>query len=139
MAILAPYNNVEKCIIDGKEFKEGERFYPENTCLRCICQKGFKGKLEKPFCERKACDIQLEKSIQNFYQGCAPLYGPKANVLCCPFGWICRKLWILFKTFYLKQVSADGSEKIQGESNTRISGGILGMLTFGWEVIILLF
>ncbi|XP_044252707.1 uncharacterized protein LOC123003782 isoform X1 [Tribolium madens] len=97
-----PYNNVAKCIIDGKEYKEGERFYPEKTCLRCICQKGFKGKLEEPFCKRKTCDVQLEKSVQDFYQACAPLYGPKGEVLCCPFGWICP----------------DGSENIQGRNKT---------------------
>ncbi|RZC39356.1 uncharacterized protein BDFB_013967 [Asbolus verrucosus] len=87
--VCPPFDNVEKCVVDGTEYKEGEHFFPNNTCLICICQKGFNGKLEEPFCRRWNCGVQLKRSGENLKKFCAPWYDNSRDVLCCPYKWIC--------------------------------------------------
>ncbi|XP_044253081.1 uncharacterized protein LOC123004034 isoform X2 [Tribolium madens] len=93
-------DEIAKCVIDGEEYLEGQYFYPRNSCLKCICQEGFKGKLEEPFCKRITCGEQLKHAI--FLQKiCAPVYYKrKDEPFCCPNYWIC----------------ANGSEVIRGET-----------------------
>ncbi|KAL1498041.1 hypothetical protein ABEB36_008901 [Hypothenemus hampei] len=96
-----PYENSTVCIYDGKVYKEGENFLPKNSCWRCICQAGFRGKLEKPFCRRRSCGAQI-KNQEKLQEKCAPLYYKRKyrdnDPLCCPTNWIC----------------SDGKEKIMG-------------------------
>lgn len=89
--LSAPFDANAKCIVEGKEYKEGEEFYPLNTCLKCICGKGFQGKLEKPFCQRRMCGQQVQSRGLKIQNSCAAFYHLKnENVLCCPDDWICR-------------------------------------------------
>ncbi|KAJ8936562.1 hypothetical protein NQ318_017028 [Aromia moschata] len=81
---------VETCDFDGKIFHEGELYFPENTCTKCACQKGYNGTMEEPFCKRNLCSLQILHSdkLEKF---CAPLYFHRDNgeALCCPNEWVC--------------------------------------------------
>lgn len=88
--ILASVNDTTTCLIDRITYKAGERLYPKKSCYACICQKGFNGKFEEPYCKRSGCDSQLkfQSEIQNF---CAPLYLKRdGEKKCCPTTWTCR-------------------------------------------------
>jgi hypothetical protein len=79
-------------VVDGTEYQEGEKFSFENSCLDCVCQKGFKGKFEEPFCRRRKCGGQLRDG-ENIQKHCAPFYEVdlESPVVCCPDSWICCK------------------------------------------------
>ncbi|KAJ8963530.1 hypothetical protein NQ314_005563, partial [Rhamnusium bicolor] len=51
-SICPSKQKVEECEFDGKTHKEGELFFPQDTCMKCACQAGFQGKIEEPFCRR---------------------------------------------------------------------------------------
>ncbi|KYB29504.1 hypothetical protein TcasGA2_TC031013 [Tribolium castaneum] len=102
--ICPPFDEETKCIVDGREYKEGDQFYPKNTCFNCVCQKGFNGKFEEPFCRRTWCGEQLGSAGIHSQDSCVPYYRVNTStnsdkVLCCPNGWICP----------------DGSEIITGD------------------------
>ncbi|XP_018579094.1 uncharacterized protein LOC108917121 [Anoplophora glabripennis] len=80
-------NPLAECHVDGKVYKEGEKFYPKDTCLKCVCGKGWNGRFEHPFCKRSLCSIQFD-GIGQVHSNCAPLYLNK-EVLCCPITWVC--------------------------------------------------
>ncbi|XP_068903578.1 uncharacterized protein [Tenebrio molitor] len=88
--ICPPFDQIEKCVVDGEEYREGEMFYVEKSCLNCVCRKGFKGKFEEPFCTRRKCGQQL-RYADKIERHCAPFYGVDSDndVVCCPEGWIC--------------------------------------------------
>ncbi|XP_019770116.1 kielin/chordin-like protein [Dendroctonus ponderosae] len=100
-----PYENSTTCVYDGKVYKEGENFLPKNSCWRCVCQAGFRGKLEKPFCRRRSCGVQV-KHQEKLQERCAPLYYKRiyreSDPLCCPVNWIC----------------SEGNEKISGQAQS---------------------
>ncbi|XP_023023576.2 cysteine-rich motor neuron 1 protein isoform X1 [Leptinotarsa decemlineata] len=87
-----PTEPVQKCTYDNVEYKEGERFFPNKSCSMCICQKGFKGIIEEPFCIPRQCEgqIRFQKEIKNF---CAPVYRRiddlQNDILCCPNEYLC--------------------------------------------------
>ncbi|RZC27671.1 hypothetical protein BDFB_013128 [Asbolus verrucosus] len=92
--VCPPFENVATCDFNGQKYHEGKRFYPTNSCHKCICQKGFTGKIETPFCARLTCGVQLKwSSATKPKEYCAPFYGnvSKNDALCCPEDWICRK------------------------------------------------
>ncbi|XP_060523294.1 uncharacterized protein LOC132700156 isoform X2 [Cylas formicarius] len=99
--MCSPYDNSTTCVYEGRLYKEGESFLPRGTCWRCVCQAGFRGKLEKPFCRRRTCNVQI-KSQDKLQERCAPVYYKSKyrndDPLCCPATWIC----------------SDGDEKIIG-------------------------
>jgi hypothetical protein len=99
--ICPPFDDLEKCVVEGKEYMEGQAFLPKNSCMKCVCQKGFPDKIEEPFCKPMPCGQQLKnwKHIQN---RCAPLYEKNLDALCCPIGWVCP----------------DGTEVIGGDSRS---------------------
>ncbi|XP_008193351.1 uncharacterized protein LOC103313009 isoform X2 [Tribolium castaneum] len=108
--VCPPFDDDAKCVVDGEEYKEGQEFFPKNTCLQCVCQKGFNGKFEAPFCRRRWCGVQLRSSGVHSQNSCAPFYSLDSNtqqdqVLCCPNGWLCP----------------DGSEVITGEEKSEHS------------------
>ncbi|KAF2888502.1 hypothetical protein ILUMI_17671, partial [Ignelater luminosus] len=83
--VCEPFN--ASCKVDGKTYHEGEQFSPSNIkCTKCVCQTGFKGKYEAPFCMKISCmqEVDRQKEIMSF---CAPSYISINN--CCPFNWIC--------------------------------------------------
>lgn len=82
------------CEYNGEKYDEGLRFYPKDSCSMCVCQEGFKAKIEAPFCTRSKCNVQLKDS-ESIQKRCAPVYnlysnsGTSKDVLCCPNEWIC--------------------------------------------------
>lgn len=82
------------CLVEDQTVREGERFYPRNTCVRCVCPQNFTGKLEEPYCQRISCNVQIRDS-ENLEKSCAPFYFKSSDetdaTLCCPSDWICRK------------------------------------------------
>lgn len=84
----APFDNVAKCIVGDKIYYEGQRFQPENTCKRCLCEKGFEGKFEEPFCKDINCNM-IDSSFDKLKNMCAPIYTLRDN--CCPDRWQCSK------------------------------------------------
>ncbi|XP_072377288.1 von Willebrand factor C and EGF domain-containing protein-like [Diabrotica undecimpunctata] len=74
------------CLVDGKTYREGEIFFPKDSCHRCVCKKGFNGKIEAPFCKRQACLAQYQ-FIDQLNQYCAPIYNEGSD--CCAYEWLC--------------------------------------------------
>jgi len=74
------------CLVDGKTYKEGERFQAKDECSECICTSEFNGKFEGPHCKRKACDAEIHY-VDKIEQQCAPVYF--YELLCCPSTFIC--------------------------------------------------
>jgi hypothetical protein len=101
--ICYPLDGIEKCVVYDKEYQEGQRFSIENSCLDCVCQKGFKGKFEEPFCRRRKCGNQLRHG-EKIQSHCAPFYDVDSgsSVICCPDSWIC----------------SDGSESGKGKAKS---------------------
>lgn len=79
------------CLVDGKVYVEGQKFYPESEpCKECKCKEGFEGKFEEPFCKDVTCDIELHYASK-LHGNCVPVYfGRRA---CCPFDWKCRECY----------------------------------------------
>lgn len=79
--------------MDGKTYKEGQRFYPKDSCSICICKRGFSGKIEAPYCRKLECGSKF-KYLDNFAQKLSPFYDDP-NFKCCPSSWYTRKsfLW----------------------------------------------
>lgn len=88
--------DVYKCEVDGKTFYEGQRFDPPGEqCKTCICQEGFDGKYEAPFCEPVTCTSELLQPV-DFRKFCAPVYYGSGS--CCPIQWQCSKDKVLHVT-----------------------------------------
>ncbi|CAH1155869.1 unnamed protein product, partial [Phaedon cochleariae] len=80
---------IGECVVDNEKYLEGQKFYPDNTCLKCVCPKEFNGKLEAPHCKRTRCSSQIRHS-QDIANNCAPYYDTtKDGVICCPDAWVC--------------------------------------------------
>lgn len=89
--ILCPQNTTAettKCEWKGKTYLEGEKFYPEEEapCKTCICQKGFDGTLNGPWCKEVTCGLELHYT-NYITKGCAPVFYGKSK--CCPIEWRC--------------------------------------------------
>ncbi|KAJ3656141.1 hypothetical protein Zmor_015239 [Zophobas morio] len=101
-SVCPPFDDTDTCVVEGNEYKVGQKFWPSHTCLECVCQKGFiKGKFEAPFCQSRLCGEQLDRHGPSIQASCAPLYGKHESrgIVCCPKDWICP----------------DGNETINGE------------------------
>ncbi|XP_072378172.1 uncharacterized protein [Diabrotica undecimpunctata] len=86
--MCARKDNPAECKVNGATVMEGEEFYPQNTCLSCVCGKGFAGKYTPEFCQRRSCLVQVHNSDE-IKNNCAPLYD-NDKPLCCPDSWICQ-------------------------------------------------
>ncbi|XP_017777689.1 PREDICTED: protein NEL-like [Nicrophorus vespilloides] len=88
--ICEPFDGLAVCEVDGSEYYEGQRFNPSGTCMNCVCQKGFNGKYEAPFCTRKKCGFEI-RHAEAVEQNCAPVYfvSEGEEALCCPQNFIC--------------------------------------------------
>lgn len=88
-SICPPFTNITTCLVGGKIYYEGQLFYNHDATKKCLCQKGFKGLFEDPFCidVRPQCapEILYSKDIENH---CAPVFFLNED---CPFEFICRK------------------------------------------------
>ncbi|KAJ8954929.1 hypothetical protein NQ317_018669 [Molorchus minor] len=64
---------IEECDVEGKKYKEGEKFFPKNTCMKCICPKNFNGKFDLPYCKRMSCGVQINHA-EELHNRCAPVH-----------------------------------------------------------------
>jgi len=87
--ICPPFDNITKCEVDGTTYMEGQKFWPKGMCMDCVCDKGFDGKFEAPFCKRTMCNAEI-RHADDIKKNCAPVYFVKADdALCCPSAYIC--------------------------------------------------
>jgi len=83
--ICPPFNVT--CQVGDKTYREGDKFdSPDDKCTECVCQQGFEGKFEAPFCKKRGC-IEEVYWQQEVYHFCAPTYISLDD--CCPFNWVC--------------------------------------------------
>ncbi|CAG9828911.1 unnamed protein product [Diabrotica balteata] len=88
--MCARKDNPAECKVNGATVMEGEEFYPQNTCLSCVCGKGFTGKYTSEFCQRRSCLEQVHNS-DKIKENCAPFYlYDNDKPLCCPHSWVCQ-------------------------------------------------
>lgn len=82
--------DVEKpfqCEYGGKTYVEGQYIYSDDAhCKSCICQQGFNGTLDGPWCRELSCDVDLHNG-RRIRAGCAPIY--YGSEVCCPVDWRC--------------------------------------------------
>jgi len=82
--VCPPYKAT--CEVNGKKYHEGDQFdAPDVKCTKCVCQEGFEGKFEAPFCKKRTC-IDEARRQKEVYSFCAPSYHLGD---CCPVYWIC--------------------------------------------------
>lgn len=77
------------CELDGKTYRVGERFNPDNSCYECRCVHDFNNATsyaDNPNCMKINCGMELE--MNNLRNGCVPVYFRTAN--CCPIEYKCR-------------------------------------------------
>ncbi|CAH0564349.1 unnamed protein product [Brassicogethes aeneus] len=86
--VCLPMNENIKCEVGGKTYVEGERFVPEDSCLKCVCSEGYEGKNTEKFCSKQKCVDQIQNP-EEVANNCAPVYFEKER--CCPYGWVCPK------------------------------------------------
>lgn len=82
---------LSKCVLDGREYYEGEKMYPEEeSCYSCRCAKDFDNStiVGNAHCEEVDCGIQL-RYMSNLQKECVPVY--YGSNRCCPISWRCRK------------------------------------------------
>lgn len=133
------------CHYDGKEYHDGQKFYPENVEATCICAKGFNNAtvVGNKDCEMVDCNIRIHYS-DYLHQGCAPVYYGKATG--CPIEWICRKHTNIFISntklntdliFHLTTASendvlmaSDSAEKPKPKTDLTSSACTFGKLDF---------
>ncbi|XP_031355343.1 uncharacterized protein LOC116179670 isoform X2 [Photinus pyralis] len=84
---LSPRKDTHVCRVDGYAYKEGQKFFPSDSCKVCVCHKDFKGKYVEPFCKFLSCEIRDQFSYQ-LSRNCAPVY-KNERALCCPYTWLC--------------------------------------------------
>lgn len=85
--ICPPFDEVPRCEVDGKMYMKGQKFYPNNTNLHCICTEEFNGKFESAYCRKIACGLSM-KNRDEINKRCAPFYSD-TNKRQCPTSWIC--------------------------------------------------
>ncbi|XP_045473107.1 uncharacterized protein LOC123679720 [Harmonia axyridis] len=76
-------DDIAKCEVEGKTYKEGEKFYLEKSCEVCVCDKGFKK--GSPFCRPRKCNLEINR-LYELADHDAPVY--LKDDICCPTTWI---------------------------------------------------
>ncbi|XP_063244046.1 kielin/chordin-like protein [Bacillus rossius redtenbacheri] len=73
------------CEHKGKILMQGQKYYPdEEPCKVCVCQEGYDGTLNEPWCKRIYCGIELRHD-EDIRSGCIPVYYGG----CCPVTYRC--------------------------------------------------
>lgn len=85
--ICPPFDDIPTCTVDGKTYMKGQRFFPNNTILECICDENFNGKYDEPYCRQIDCGVKF-KYMQQIKNRCAPFYDKNENK-CPSYQWIC--------------------------------------------------
>ncbi|XP_047109238.1 uncharacterized protein LOC124777772 [Schistocerca piceifrons] len=66
--------NLTECAYKGKTYLEGQLIEAANSeCMKCVCQEGYDGTLEGPWCQRRSCDYNFSWTL-SVLRGCAPLF-----------------------------------------------------------------
>jgi len=83
--VCAPFATT--CEVAGKTYHEGNTFdAPDKKCTKCVCESGFSGKFEAPFCKKKSCIDEVRRQVEvNTF--CAPTFITLDD--CCPHNWKC--------------------------------------------------
>lgn len=90
--LVCPSANETTCEVDGKVYKLGEKFTPNNTCLSCVCHENFTGVFDDKTCQKQSCKSQI-RFIDKVLQNCAPVYLTNSTVLCCPDHFVCPSVF----------------------------------------------
>ncbi|XP_049801006.1 uncharacterized protein LOC126236028 [Schistocerca nitens] len=70
-----------ECSYKGKTYFEDQKIDGTSSeCKLCICQKGFDGTLDGPWCRRQTCEYSLDHRASEL-RGCAPVFREGEN--CC--------------------------------------------------------
>ena len=77
------------CNFEGKEYTEGEKFFPDNSCHECVCTNDFEDipVEQNKNCKPIECEIDLH-IVKKIISGCAPVYSEDK---CCPHYWQCLR------------------------------------------------
>ncbi|XP_050298018.1 uncharacterized protein LOC126737252 [Anthonomus grandis grandis] len=83
-------NSTETCVVDGTEYKLGQKFYPKNECLTCVCHEDFNGEFDEKTCQKSNCNVQV-RFTEELTKKCAPAYFNfhSEEALCCPDTFVC--------------------------------------------------
>lgn len=76
-------DDIAKCEIEGKTYKEGEKVQLKESCEVCVCNKGFKK--EAPFCRPVKCGLEVSSGY-SLKDHSAAVY--LKGETCCPSNWI---------------------------------------------------
>ncbi|VVD05692.1 unnamed protein product, partial [Leptidea sinapis] len=79
--------NLNTCDVDGKIYKEGETFEPENTHKSCLCTSGWNGTLDSSICSDINCGVEIHYQ-DRIYRKCAPVFS--GDMKGCPIDFECR-------------------------------------------------
>lgn len=104
-------NALEKCNLDGTDYYEGQKMYPEKeSCYSCTCVKDFDNStiIGNPHCDEVDCGIQL-RHMSKLQKECVPVY--YGNERCCPISWRCRKFLTLLIGSKINRVSIFSGKK----------------------------
>ncbi|KAF7278205.1 hypothetical protein GWI33_008699 [Rhynchophorus ferrugineus] len=99
----------KKCQVEGKAYKAGQRFYPNDRCLDCVCHENFDGTYDEKTCKTRNCASELYNA-DKIRERCAPAYlkfDKGDSALCCPNEWICPEPTDRFEI--IKQENSTGS------------------------------
>ncbi|KAG8231398.1 hypothetical protein J437_LFUL011334 [Ladona fulva] len=77
--------HIHQCTYGGKQYYKGQKFYPVNECKICICDEGYDGSTNEPWCREFPCNVELIYG-KNLDDGCVPIYYKSG---CCPIDWRC--------------------------------------------------
>lgn len=91
-ASIDKITNLSKCHVEGRSYHVGERIYPDDSCLMCLCTQNFDNKTS--FAENSNCaqiNCGIEHDLHNFRAGCVPVYYKTPT--CCPIDIKCRKFY----------------------------------------------
>ncbi|CAG9767316.1 unnamed protein product [Ceutorhynchus assimilis] len=85
-------NSTKTCEFEGGTYKIGQRFYPNNTCLNCVCHEEFTGAINEKTCIKHNCNTQIHY-LEEILKNCAPAYfeTQPGKVICCPDDFVCPK------------------------------------------------
>ncbi|XP_037032048.1 uncharacterized protein LOC119071284 [Bradysia coprophila] len=79
-----------KCSVDGKTYREGEKFFPQNSsCHYCVCSNSFDESIppaSNKDCHLINCEIEIHY-FDELRRGCVPVYHSQSS--CCPMRFRC--------------------------------------------------
>ncbi|XP_028043626.1 uncharacterized protein LOC114253067 [Bombyx mandarina] len=78
---------LKTCQVDGKTYREGEIFEPQNTRKTCICTSDWSGSADNSaYCRDIDCGLEIHYQ-DKIFDNCAPIFA--GNGRSCPIGFEC--------------------------------------------------